>query len=79
VTASFSSWILLHRVTYLLTYSLIYLVTQLTGDNIVLLRLHFKVRTMTALHWPGSELPYVMGRREVFLLHSRNCYINYIV
>jgi len=31
------------------------------------LRRHFRVRTVTALQWPWSELPLVTGKLEVLL------------
>jgi len=33
----------------------------------LLSRYQFRVRTVTVLQWPGSELPHVAGKLEVFL------------
>jgi len=35
--------------------------------HFLLLSCHFRVRMVTALQWPGRELPHVTGKLEVFL------------
>jgi len=46
-----------------------------TALRFLLFTRHFRVRTVTALQWPGSYLPHVAGKLESVSLHVASYFI----